>query len=375
MVVLDRTDSTVIGRWWWTVDRWMLVAIALLMALGVILITTASPAVVLRIRNSDNVSEFYFVQRHLMMLVPAIAVMFLVSLLSPLALRRLSCVVLVGGLVGVLATLFVGQEIKGATRWLAAGGLNVQPSEFVKPAFAVVAAAFFAQRRPAGFMAVTLLLGLVLALLVSQPDLGMAVVVTAVWSMQFFVAGLPMVLVVGLILLAGGGLVGSYELLDHVRSRIDRFLDPAAGDNYQVDRSIEAFTNGGLFGTGPGEGTVKLNLPDAHADFIFAVGGEEFGLLACLLIVGLFAFLVVRGFNRVRGDNSLFVMLAVAGLVTQFGLQALINMASTLHLIPTKGMTLPFVSYGGSSLIALGYGMGMVLALTRRHIGAENRRW
>jgi cell division protein FtsW len=375
MVVLDRTDSTVIGRWWWTVDRWMLVAIALLMALGVILITTASPAVVLRIRNSDSVSEFYFVQRHLMMLVPAIAVMFLVSLLSPLALRRLSVLVLVGGLLGVLATLFVGQEIKGATRWLAAGGLNVQPSEFVKPAFAVVAAAFFAQRRAAAFGAVTLLLAIVLALLVSQPDLGMAVVVTAVWSMQFFVAGLPMVLVVGLILLAGVGLVGSYELLDHVRSRIDRFLDPAAGDNYQVDRSIEAFTNGGLFGTGPGEGTVKLNLPDAHADFIFAVGGEEFGLLACLLIVGLFAFLVVRGFNRVRGDNSLFVMLAVAGLVTQFGLQALINMASTLHLIPTKGMTLPFVSYGGSSLIALGYGMGMVLALTRRHIGAESRRW
>jgi len=198
------------------------------------------------------------------------------------------------------------------------------------------------------------------------------VVVTAVWFIQFFIAGLPMFLVIGLIGLGTGGLVGSYFLFEHVRSRIDRFLDPSTGDNYQVDRAMEAFVNGGLFGTGPGEGTVKLYLPDAHADFIFAVGGEEFGLFFCLLLVALFAFIVVRGLSRVMNETNLFIMLAVVGLVTQFGLQAAVNMASTLHLIPTKGMTLPFVSYGGSSVLAIALGMGMLLALTRRR-GREER--
>jgi cell division protein FtsW len=168
------------------------------------------------------------------------------------------------------------------------------------------------------------------------------------------------------------GLTGAYFLLPHVTSRIDRFLDPASGDSYQVDRSIEAFANGGLWGRGPGEGTVKEFLPDAHADFVFAVVGEEFGLVVCLLVVLLFGFVVLRGFSRVFQDNNLFVVLGAAGLFVQFGLQAVINMASSLHLMPTKGMTLPFISYGGSSLLALGLGMGMALALTRRRFGGED---
>lgn len=374
MVTLDRADSSVIGRWWWTVDRWMLLLLGVIMGIGIILILAASPAVAQRI----NLGEFHFVERHLMMLVPAVGLMFLVSLMSPAAIRRTSAIVCMLALLGVFLTLFMGVEIKGATRWIQLPGMSVQPSEFVKPAFAVVGAWLFSQQktRPGfpGYIASTVLYALIVFLLLSQPDLGMTVVVTAVWFIQFFIAGLPMFLVVGLIGLGSSGLVGSYFLFDHVRSRIDRFLDPAAGDNYQVDRSIEAFVNGGLFGTGPGEGTVKLYLPDAHADFIFAVGGEEFGLFFCLLLVALFAFIVVRGLSRVMNETNLFIMLAVVGLVTQFGLQAAINMASTLHLIPTKGMTLPFVSYGGSSLIALGYGMGMVLALTRRHIGSGGSR-
>jgi len=374
MVTLDRADSSVIGRWWWTVDRWMLLLLGIIMGIGAILILAASPAVAQRI----NLGEFYFIERHVMMLVPAVGLMFLVSLMSPPAIRRTAAIVFVLALLGVFATLFVGVEIKGATRWVQLPGMSVQPSEFVKPAFAVVAAWLFAQQKMRrgfpGYIASTVLYCMIVALLLSQPDLGMTVVVTAVWFIQFFIAGLPMFLVIGLIGMGTGGLVGSYFLFDHVRSRIDRFLDPAAGDNYQVDRAIEAFTNGGLFGTGPGEGTVKLYLPDAHADFIFAVGGEEFGLFFCLLLVALFAFIVVRGLSRVMNETNLFIMLAVVGLVTQFGLQAAINMASTLHLIPTKGMTLPFVSYGGSSLIALGYGMGMVLALTRRHAGSGGVR-
>ncbi|MGO1078446.1 FtsW/RodA/SpoVE family cell cycle protein [Inquilinus sp. CA228] len=374
MVTLDRADSSVIGRWWWTVDRWMLLLLGIIMGIGSILILAASPAVAQRI----NLGEFYFIERHLMMLLPAIVLTFMVSLMSPSAIRRTAAIVLLVSVLGVFATLFVGVEIKGATRWIQLPGLSLQPSEFVKPAFAVAAAWLFAQQktRPGfpGYIASTVLYALIAFLLLSQPDLGMTVVVTAVWFIQFFIAGLPMFLVVGLIAMGTGGLVGSYFLFEHVRSRIDRFLDPSTGDNYQVDRALEAFTNGGLFGTGPGEGSVKLYLPDAHADFIFAVGGEEFGLFFCLALVALFAFIVVRGLSRVMNETNLFIMLAVVGLVTQFGLQAAINMASTLHLIPTKGMTLPFVSYGGSSLIALGYGMGMVLALTRRHAGSGGMR-
>jgi cell division protein FtsW len=369
MPTLARTDTSVLGRWWWTVDRLSLGALALLIGFGAILILAASPPVATRIR----LDEFHFVRRHVMMLAPSLVILLGVSMMTPAAVRRLSSLMLVVGLAAVAATLVVGVEIKGATRWLHLPGLSVQPSEFVKPAFAVVAAWLFAQGPKAGgragHAAAILLFLLVLALLLAQPDLGMAVVVTAVFGVQFFLAGLPMVLVAGLAIAAVGGMIGSYFLFPHVASRIDRFLDPASGDNFQVSRSLDAFANGGLWGTGPGEGTVKLLLPDAHADFIFAVAGEEFGLLWCLVLLALFGFIVLRGLMRVAADNSLFVMLAGAGLLAQFGFQALINMGSTLHLIPTKGMTLPFVSYGGSSMMALAYGMGMALALTRRRPG------
>src|SRR5205085_12675337 len=203
----------------------------------------------------------------------------------------------------------------------------------------------------------------------SQPDMGMLAVVGAVFFVQLFVGGLNLVLVgfgVGAI---AAGAVGAYTFFPHVRSRVTRFLDPASGDNYQVTTALEAFGNGGLLGRGPGEGRVKDVLPDAHADFVFAVMGEEFGLIVCVLIVGVFAFIVLRGFSRLLREGNLFVVLAATGLLIQFGLQAIINMASTLHLIPTKGMTLPFLSYGGSSMLALGLGMGMMLALTRRRLG------
>ena len=208
-------------------------------------------------------------------------------------------------------------------------------------------------------------------MLVKQPDLGMAVVVAAVWFGQFFMAGLRLYWVAAGGIAGASGLVGAYLLLPHVTSRIDRFLDPAAGDSYQVKRAMEAFANGGLWGRGPGEGRVKDVLPDAHADFVFAVAGEEFGVVVCALIVAVFAFVVLRGLSRLLQEENLFVMLAATGLLMQFGLQAIINMASALHLIPTKGMTLPFLSYGGSSMLALAFGMGMMLALTRRRLGGS----
>jgi cell division protein FtsW len=197
----------------------------------------------------------------------------------------------------------------------------------------------------------------------------MAVVIALVWFAQLYMAGLRLYWVAAGTIAGLGGLVGAYLWLPHVTSRINRFLDPAAGDSYQVNRSLEAFANGGLWGRGPGEGTVKDVLPDAHADFVFAVAGEEFGVIVCILLVGIFAFIVLRGFSRLLQEGNLFVLLSATGLLIQFGLQAVINMASTLHLIPTKGMTLPFLSYGGSSMLSLALGMGMMLALTRRRLG------
>ena len=372
MSAIARTDTSVFGKWWWTVDRWTLGALFLLVLIGALLILAASPAVAERI----GLDAYHFVQRQFLIMPVALAVMVGVSLLPPLQIRRLAVLGFVATVVMLLLVPLVGQEIKGATRWLSLAGFTIQPSEFAKPFFAVVTAWMFAEwRRDDAFPGHLIAIGLYLmtaALLLSQPDLGMTVVVSAIWFGQFFLAGLPMILVVGFIAIGVFGLIGAYFLFPHVSSRIDRFLDPSAGDSYQVDRSLEAFMNGGLIGTGPGEGTVKAYLPDAHADFIFAVAGEEFGGIACLVIIALYAFVVLRGYARLLGEQSLFVLLAATGLLTQFALQALIHMASSVHMMPAKGMTLPFVSYGGSSLLALGLGMGMALALTRKRFGGED---
>lgn len=365
MSTFTRTDTSLMGRWWWTIDRWVLAALIVLTATGAVLTLAASPAVAERI----GLDAFHFVRRQFVYLALGLAVMLTVSLCSPRGVRRVAALVFAGSLLAMFATLLVGPEIKGATRWLQLGGFTLQPSEFVKPAFAVMAAWMFAERAVdeqfPGYAAATGLLLLVAGMLLAQPDVGMTIVVCAIWAVQFFVAGLPLALVILLGLLFMGGAVGAYHAFDHVQARVDRFLDPAASEGYQVSRALDAFQNGGLFGRGPGEGHVKEILPDAHTDFILAVAGEEFGLLICLALVGLFAFVMMRGLSRVFREHDLFVMLAVVGLLVQFGLQAIINIASTVHLMPPKGMTLPFISYGGSSVLALALGMGMVLALTR----------
>ena len=369
MSTLARTDNSVLTRWWWTVDRWNLAAVGILAMAGAVLALAASPPVAARL----GLDTYHFAARQAVYLGLGLLVVVATSLLSPKGVRRLAFGLLLVSLVLMIAVLAVGPEIKGAQRWLPLGGLSLQPSEFVKPALAVSAAWFFAQARlhegyPGNIVATGIFL-MVAALLLMQPDVGMTMVCAAIWGVEFFLAGLPLILVFGI----GAGFlaafVGAYFTFGHVRARVDRFFDPDAGEGYQIMRSLDAFRNGGLTGRGPGEGRVKEVLPDAHTDFIFAVAGEEFGMLVCVALVGVFAFIVVRGLMRAYRDDNLFVLLASAGLLVQFGVQAMINLASTLHLIPPKGMTLPFVSYGGSSTVAIALGFGMMLALTRARPG------
>lgn len=376
-MAVSRADTSTLGRWWWTIDRWTLAALLLLVGFGYVMVLAASPAVAERIGASSR--NMFFV-RQIFYLAMATGLMVAVSMLSIRQVRLLAWLGLAGAVLMVAATLVMGVEIKGARRWLHLPGLgSIQPSEFLKPCFAVVAAWLIAEgkvnrRHGATLLALVMFLGIA-ALMKGQPDIGMLLVITAVFFAQFFVAGLNLFVVgfVGMLGLAGAAL--AYVLFPHVQSRVHRFLDPSSGDNYQVSVALEAFGHGGLLGRGPGEGRVKNVLPDAHADFVFAVAGEEFGLVLCLVILAVFAFVVVRGLIRLLGETDLFVVLASAGLLTQFGLQAFVNMASTLHLIPTKGMTLPFVSYGGSSVLAIALGMGMLLALTRRRLSrAEDER-
>jgi cell division protein FtsW len=366
-----RMDTSLVGRWWWTVDRVLLGAVALLMGVGMVLILAAGPPAAARI----GASTYHFVERQFLF-VPVAAVLTLgVSILPARQVRRLAVVLFGVFTLLLIATLFIASDIKGAARWISVGPFALQPSEFVKPTFAVVAAWMFAsargQERFPGNLVAIALMALVGGLLVAQPDFGMTMVVACVWAAQFFLAGLSLFWVVSLAAMGVGGAVLAYHMLPHVHDRVNRFLDPQSGDQYQIQKSMEAFTDGGLFGRGPGEGRVKEQLPDAHTDFIFAVAGEEFGLLLCLLVVALFAFIILRSAMRLRRESNLFILLAAGGLLTQIGLQALINMASSLSLIPTKGMTLPFISYGGSSLLSTALCMGMILALTRRRAHGE----
>ena len=367
----SRADTSLLGRWWWTVDRWMLTGVLLLMLVGAALALAASPAAAERI----GLDPFHFARHQLLFLPLALVVMLGVSLLSRTGVQRIGTAGTALS-IGLLAlTLIVGPELNGATRWLEFGGFHLQPSEFVKPCLAVLMAVVLA--RPCdekfhhGTLLATLPVMLAALLLVLQPDIGMATTVAAVWFVQMFVAGMPLAWAVLGGAATAGGLFAAYNHLTHVKSRIDRFIDPASGDSYQVDTSLRAFEAGGIFGRGPGEGIVKNALPDAHTDFIFAVAGEEFGVIACIVIIALFGFIVFRGFARIMRGGDLFTLIAVSGLLAQFGFQALINMGVAIRLLPAKGMTLPFLSYGGSSTMATAIGLGMVLALTRERRNAE----
>lgn len=366
MIAFARTDTSLVARWWWTVDRVTLLLILLLILAGIVLTMSASPAVANRI----GAPTYHFVIRQAIFVIPAILAMVGLSLLTPEQVRSVGAMGF--GLFFVLLALVpvAGTEIKGARQWIGVGPIALQPSEFIRPFFCIIVAWALAdariRRNALGYLITVVALLGVVGLIVMQPDFGMTMLVAGTWAVQVFVAGLPWLLVAIVLGGAVAGVAGGYLMLDHVASRIDRFLDPSTGDSYQITTSLSAIQNGGLIGRGPGEGLVKAVLPDAHTDFIFSVTAEEFGVLACLLMISAFAGIIIRGYMRMMQERDLFVVLAVSGLLGSFGLQAFINMGVAVHLMPTTGMTLPLISYGGSSLVATACGLGMMLALTRR---------
>lgn len=371
---LDRRNTSALGRWWFTVDRTTFICMMALICIGFFLVIAGSPPVARRLGYAD----FYFVSRHQIFLGFSALVMVAVSMMDASRIRKLALLGFMASFILLLFLPFIGFENKGSIRWLRFGGMSIQPSEFMKPCLAVVLAWIFSLRlSQPGFPSYKIAISayaVVAFLLIIQPDFGMTVTITGMFGVQLFLAGISFLWVAGMVVLGIGGVIGAYFALPHVASRIDRFLDPSSGDNYQVEKSLDAFKGGGWFGRGPGEGVVKQHIPDSHTDFIFAVAGEEFGLLFCMLIVLLFAVIVVRGFLRMGQEQDSFRMIAVGGLLAEFGIQSIVNMGVAVNLLPAKGMTLPFLSYGGSSLIAMAGGMGMMLALTRKRYGAPRQQ-
>ncbi len=350
-----------------SMDKGLLTGAFVLLLFGLFLTFAASPGVAER----NHIDPYHFIKRQLVFIGPAVLVMMGVAFLSFKSVRRLSGLILVGALCGMVYVLLFGVEIKGATRWINLLGVGLQPSEFMKPAFAVVCAWLLASgrliRQFPGYIASFILFFIIATLLFLQPDIGMLLTVSAIFGVQLFLSGIPIAFVTFLSGILASGVVVAYFVFDHVHARIDRFLNPAKGEAYQVEKSMETLKNAGWFGKGPGEGIVKYELPDAHTDFILAVSAEEFGFIITSVLVMVFAYIILRGFWLMRGENNLFCQIAVGGLLTQIAFQAIVNMGSTLNLLPTKGMTLPFISYGGSSLVSIGFAFGVILALTKRH--------
>lgn len=373
MLLFSRDNRNFLANWWWTVDKILLFCITMLIVLGILLTFSASPAVATRI----GFGSYHFIIRHLIFAPVAYVIMIVLSMQKLKNIRRFALLGYLAAMFLLILTLFVGEANKGASRWLILCGFSLQPSEFVKPFFIVTAAWLFdGQRQHPEFPgnAVSVFLFIITALLIiQQPDIGMTMVVSTVWFFQFFLCGLPIIwmLVIGVMGIFAATAI--YFIFPHFQMRIQQFLASGNEISYQVRRSLEAFKSSNFFGRGPGEGIVRSTIPDAHTDFIYAVAAEEYGVFLCLAIIALYATIVIRSIILSRKDNNLFIILSASGLAASFGLQSIINMASTLHLMPTKGMTLPFISYGGSSVFATAIGVGMLLAITRKNVYAEDK--
>ena len=371
--MVSRVERGLVAAWMRTVDRWLLGSFGALMVIGLVMALASSPAVAERL----NLTTFHFVNRQALMLVPSAILMVATSFLPPRQVRRAALVLFVLSLALIVLALMFGAEVKGARRWI----FGLQPSEFIKPAFVVLAAWAFTEggrKAPTATLAKILsflILPLTIAPLILEPDFGQTMLVSIVWASLFFMAGLHWFWVVGIGGLGVAGGFAAYKLSPHVHERVLRFIDPDSTggmvDTFQVDTAMQSILSGGWLGRGPGEGVYKRILPDAHTDFVFAVTGEEFGMIACLGLILFFGFIVLRGLILSSRNQDPFCRFVAAGMTVMFGVQSWINMAVNLRAMPAKGMTLPFISYGGSSLLALGLGMGFLLATTRKRPVAD----
>ena len=368
--MISRAERGPLADWARSVDGWLLGAFGALMVVGVVMALAASPAVAERL----GLSTFHFVDRQALLLLPSAFLLVATSFLSPRHVRRAALLLFLVSMAMIVAALLFGAEVKGSRRWI----FGLQPSEFIKPAFVILAAWAFteggrisAPKLPAKILSF-LILPITIVPLILQPDFGQTMLISLVWASLFFMAGLHWFWVFGL---GGVGVIGglaAFKFSNHVHERVLRFLDPESAtgmvDTFQVDTALQSILSGGWLGRGPGEGVYKRILPDAHTDFVFAVAGEEFGMIACLGLIAFFGFIVMRGLWLASRNQDPFSRFAAAGLTIMFGVQSWINMAVNLRAIPAKGMTLPFISYGGSSLLALAMGMGFLVALTRRNL-------
>jgi len=363
-LLTPRSDNPII-RWWLSIDRPSFFMIMALVLFGIVMVATASPSVAMRI----GLNEYHFLIRHVMFLVPACTCLIFASTLSQKWIWCAAIALFVLSIGGVILSLISGAEIKGATRWIRIFGFSLQPSEFLKPSFIILSAWVLSLQKlnPKNpyILSAIILYCISATLLILQPDFGMMFLITCVFAMQIFLMGCPLryiVIISGFLVM---GVIVAYFTLSHVQSRIDRFLYPETTDTYQIDKSKEAFINGSITGEGPGQGTIKNTVPDIHSDFIFTAIGEEWGFAFTSLFVILLIILYYRLFIRFSRSESMFIMLAGGGLVFMLAVQSFIHMGSTIALIPAKGMTLPFISYGGSSLVAVGISFGLILALSR----------
>jgi cell division protein FtsW len=373
---LNRASQTPAGMWFWEIDRVLVLLALLLMAIGLVAVAAASPASARRYSDGAvQVAPMYYFWRQLFWVMLAAPVMLAVSMLPAMLARRAALIGCGVFLLMLMAVPFIGSEANGAKRWIDFGVADLQPSEFLKPLFIVTTAwilSFRAKDPQLPVLVVTgLMTGLVAVFLMLQPDFGQTMVFGAVWIILLMISGISPLAMGGLMGTALAGVVSAYLFYDTARTRIDNFLfptkDAALADRYQIEMAEATLTAGGVFGRGPGSGQVKFKLPEAHTDYIFSVIGEEFGLIACAAVAVLYLAIVVRVFLKLLDEEDAFRLLAAAGITAQFGVQAVINMAVNTGLAPSKGMTLPFISYGGSSMIALAIGMGLLLAFTRRN--------
>ncbi|CAK8162423.1 Cell wall polymerase [Candidatus Xenohaliotis californiensis] len=370
MQTFKRTATDAISIWWWTVDKITLLTILFLMLVGIFMTSSAS----LFMAERMNTGSIYFVTRHVTFLSAAFAVAIGLSFANQTIVRRLAIIGFLLSTILLILTPFFGVEVKGAKRWLRILGFSLQPSEFIKP-FLAITNAWILSINASGSIALLTSAAICLpsiALIIIQPDIGMSVIIISIWVTQIFILGIRTKLMIACFafLLVCGLLI--YVSFDHARQRIKSFISPISTANYQIKKSLESFQHGGMFGVGPAEGKIKIHLPDAHTDFIFAVIAEELGSIFCIVIITMFFILIYRFYQNIKSKNDLFVILAAGGLIEQFALHVFINIGANIRILPAKGMTLPFMSYGGSSALSTGLTLGMLLALGRKKFNIKD---